>query len=53
VQNWAEQNWAEFPEPVLLAPPYRILYVGANNLTSLQLSLKKEVEQIQQAFMHK
>ena len=51
---WAPaQNWAELPEQVLPALPYYILYVGANNLTSRQqLSLKEEIEQIQQAFMH-
>ena len=46
---WAPaQNWAELPDPVLPAPPYRILFVGANNVDSSQLSLKK----MNDAFMH-
>jgi len=49
---WAPaQNWAELPDPVLPALPYRILSVGAHNVDSSQLSLKQEIEQIQNAFM--
>jgi len=51
---WAPaQNWGELPEPVLPAPPYRILFVGANNVDSSQLCVDTEKREMKLAFMSK
>jgi hypothetical protein len=46
-------NWAALPAPVPPAPPYCILFAGANNANEVQLNLENEVRQIQDAFIQR
>jgi len=51
--EWArEPIWPDLEAPMPPSPPYYILFVGANNRGAVQLSLEKEVEEMQMHFKH-
>eukprot|EP00960_Hanusia_phi_P000131 3684-Hanusia_phi.AAC.3 len=47
---WNEPLWTTLPEPEVPVPPYRILFVGANNSNTPELSLKEEKERVRVYF---
>jgi len=52
--TWAaEPHWADLPAPQIEEPPYRILFVGANNDNTSQLNLEGEMQEIETEFLLK
>jgi len=45
-----EPNWEKLPVPGLPVPPYRILFIAANNTRDAQLGIEKEVTEMELNF---
>jgi len=45
--SWKEPTWSELPDLDLSSPEYCILFVGANNSGTAELSLEKEFNKAQ------
>jgi len=48
--QWQEPNWSKLPDLDLPSPPYCILFVGANNSATAELSLEEEFTKARDAF---
>jgi len=48
--QWQEPNWSELPDLDLPSPPPCILFVGANNSATAELSLEEEFTKARNAF---